>query len=128
MKTDDAQGWLCGVRMLHGHAPGRAISLHPAGAHSAGAAVEHPDATQPPLSIVGLQNEALSVSGITGKSFFDEAGIGQGHVIDPRTGRPTQAARVKAVVCKSATVSDAWATALLVDPSLKLPEGLRPIH
>ena len=91
-------------------------------------AVEHPDATQPPLSIVDLQNEALSVSGITGKSFFDEAGIEQGHVIDPRTGRPTQAARVKAVVCKSATVSDAWATALLVDPSLKLPEGLRPIH
>ena len=49
----------------------------------------------------------------------------QGHVIDPRTGRPTQAARVAAVVCQSATVSDAWATALLVAPDLELPEGLR---
>ena len=91
-------------------------------------AVEHPDADQPPLSIVDLENEALSVSGIGGKSFVDEVGIEQGHVIDPRTGRPTQAARVAAVVCDSATVSDAWATALLVEPGLELPGGLRVIH
>ena len=88
-------------------------------------AVEHPDADQPPLSIVDLQNESLSVSGIGGKSFIDNAGVEQGHVIDPRTGRPTQAARVAAVVCQSATVSDAWATALLVAPDLELPEGLK---
>ena len=88
-------------------------------------AVEHPDADQPPLSIVDLQNESLSVSGIGGKSFIDNAGVEQGHVIDPRTGRPTQAARVAAVVCQSATVSDAWATALLVAPDLELPKGLR---
>ena len=88
-------------------------------------AVEHPDADQPPLSIVDLQNESLSVSGIGGKSFIDNAGVEQGHVIDPRTGRPTQAARVAAVVCHSATVSDAWATALLVTPDLELPEGIR---
>ena len=88
-------------------------------------AVEHPDADQPPLSIVDLQNESLSVSGIGGKSFIDDAGVEQGHVIDPRTGRPTQAARVAAVVCSSATVSDAWATALLVVPNLDLPAGIR---
>ena len=88
-------------------------------------AVEHPDADQPPLSIVDLQNESLSVSGIGGKSFIDDAGVKQGHVIDPCTGRPTQAARVAAVVCQSATVSDAWATALLVAPDLELPKGLR---
>ena len=88
-------------------------------------AVEHPDADQPPLSIVDLQNESLSVSGIGGKSFIDDAGVEQGHVIDPRTGRPTQAARVAAVVCSSATVSDAWATALLVVPNLDLPAGMR---
>ena len=88
-------------------------------------AVEHPDADQPPLSIVDLQNESLSVSGIGGKSFIDDAGVKQGHVIDPCTGRPTQAARVAAVVCLSATVSDAWATALLVVPNLELPEGIR---
>ena len=88
-------------------------------------AVEHLDADQPPLSIVDLQNESLSVSGIGGKSFIDDDGLEQGHVIDPRTGRPTQAARVAAVMCHSATVSDAWATALLVVPNLELPEGLR---
>ena len=87
-------------------------------------AVEHPDADQPPLSIVDLQNESLSVSGIGGKSFIDDAGVEQGHVIDPRTGRPTQATRVAAVVCHSATVSDAWATALLVAPNLELPDGV----
>lgn len=87
--------------------------------------VEHPDTDQPPLSIVDLQNESLSVSGIGGKSFIDDAGVEQGHVIDPRTGRPTQAARVAAVVCSSATVSDAWATALLVAPNLNLPAGMR---
>ena len=91
-------------------------------------AVEHPDADQPPLGIVDLADESLSVSGIGGKSFIDEHGVEQGHVIDPRTGRPAQSARVAAVVCDSATVSDAWATALLVEPGLTLPEGLRVIH
>lgn len=91
-------------------------------------AVEHPDADRPPLNVVDLANESLSVSGIGGKSFIDEHGVEQGHVIDPRTGRPAQSARVAAVVCDSATVSDAWATALLVEPGLTLPEGLRVIH
>ena len=91
-------------------------------------AVEHPDADRPPLNVVDLANESLSVSGIGGKSFIDEHGVEQGHVIDPRTGRPAQSARVAAVVCDSATVSDAWTTALLVEPGLTLPEGLRVIH
>ena len=88
-------------------------------------AVKHPDENQPPLHIVDLQNESLSVSGIGGKSFIDADGHEQGHVIDPRTGRPSQAARVAAVVCASATESDAWATAFLVDPELEAPEGMR---
>ena len=88
-------------------------------------AVKHPDENQPPLHIVDLRDESLSVSGIGGKSFIDADGQEQGHVIDPRTGRPTQAARVAAVVCESATTSDAWATALLVEPGLQPPEGIR---
>jgi len=87
-------------------------------------AVEHQDEDQPPLHIVDLENESLSVSGIGGKSFIDEKGIEQGHVIDPRTGRPTQATRVAAVICHSATESDAWATALLVEPNLQTPPAL----
>jgi thiamine biosynthesis lipoprotein len=88
-------------------------------------AVEHQDEDQPPLHIVDLENESLSVSCIGGKSFIDEKGIEQGHVIDPRTGLPSQAARVAAVICDSATESDAWATALLVEPNLQTPSALR---
>jgi thiamine biosynthesis lipoprotein len=88
-------------------------------------AVKHPDDSQPPLQIIDLQDESLSVSGIGGKSFVDEDGHDQGHVINPRTGRPTQAARVAAVICESATESDAWATALLVDPTLTPPSHIR---
>ncbi|MCH2377941.1 MAG: FAD:protein FMN transferase, partial [Pedosphaera sp.] len=88
-------------------------------------AVQHPDDSQPPLQIVDLQDESLSVSGIGGKSFVDGEGNEQGHVIDPRTGSPTRAARVAAVICNSATDSDAWATALLVDPTLTPPSHIR---
>jgi thiamine biosynthesis lipoprotein len=88
-------------------------------------AVKHPDDSQPPLQIVDLQDESLSVSGISGKSFLDGEGKEQGHVIDPRTGRPTQAAHAAAVICDSAAESDAWATALLVDPALTPPSHIR---
>ena len=91
-------------------------------------AVEHSDGNQLPLEFVDLQNESLSVSGIGGKSFIDAKGNEQGHVIDPRTGRPTQAARVAVVVCDSATESDAWATAFLVEPELQAPAGMRVLR
>lgn len=78
-------------------------------------AIEHPEAEEPPLRIVELVNESLSVSGIGGKSFVDAEGTEQGHVIDPRTGYPSQAARVAAIICNNATESDALATALLTD-------------
>ena len=82
-------------------------------------AIEHPDEGESPIRIVELRDESLSVSGIGGKSFVDVDGHEQGHVIDPRTGRPTQAARVAAVICESATESDALATALLTNgPSM----------
>ena len=88
-------------------------------------AVKHPDDSQPPLQIVDLQDESLSVSGTGGKSFMDEEGRDQGHVINPRTGRPTQAAHTAAVICDSAAESDAWATALLVDHALTPPSHFR---
>ncbi len=82
-------------------------------------AVDHPAATiespQAPLAAVTLCGDTLSVSGVKSKSFTDEAGRLQGHVLDPRTGRPTQAARLAAVLLPSATESDAFSTALLVD-------------
>ena len=95
-------------------------------------AIEHPDSTAavplPPLSVVDLLDGSLSVSGVKGKSFIDIEGRTQGHVIDPRTGRPTQAAQLAAVWLPDATESDAFSTALLVDGPVALPRlcAVRP--
>lgn len=64
------------------------------------------------LAVVSLQDEALSVSGVHGRSFI----MGDkryGHVIDPRTGEPVQGALLAAVALPSATETDALSTALL---------------
>ncbi|MBL69387.1 MAG: hypothetical protein CMO74_13240 [Verrucomicrobiales bacterium] len=93
-------------------------------------AIKHPDDGKPPLRIVELHNEALSVSGIGGKSFLDADGNEQGHVIDPHTGHPTQSARVSAVIHADATASDALATALLTKGSAllrQLPANTRAL-
>lgn len=65
------------------------------------------------LPTVTLQDEALSVSAVWGRS-FEKEGKTLGHVIDPRTGEPCQSAQLAAVITKSATDSDALSTALLV--------------
>ncbi len=66
-----------------------------------------------PFAVVSLADESLSVSAVWGKSF--QAGARTyGHVIDPRTGAPTRAALLSAVVLRSATEADALSTALLV--------------
>jgi thiamine biosynthesis lipoprotein len=67
----------------------------------------------PKLPTVNLCDEALSVSAIWGRS-FEKDGKVLGHVIDPRTGEPTQGAQLAAVITKSAADSDALSTALLV--------------
>ena len=54
----------------------------------------------------------MSVSAIWGRS-FQSGGKTFGHVIDPRTGHPTEAALLSAVVLPSATETDALSTALL---------------
>ena len=66
------------------------------------------------LAIVELHDESLSVSAPSGKSFVNE-GTEYGHVIDPRSGYPVAGASLTAVVASSSMVSDALATALLVE-------------
>lgn len=116
--------------MIHGgtstvHAIGR-----PPGDEPWKIAIERPqqDAAQPAelLAVVPLENEAMSVSAIWGRSFQD-GGKNYGHVIDPRTGRPTEAALLSAVVLPSATETDALSTALLTMGSAGLDRvtGLR---
>ena len=79
-------------------------------------AIESPPgdgATPQWLATVPLQDEALSVSAVWGKSFEHE-GKTFGHVLDPRTGQPVANAVLAAVVLPSATETDALSTALLV--------------
>ena len=75
------------------------------------------DASAPPLAVMELENESLSVSAVWGRSFA-VAGKTYGHIIDPRTGAPAEHARLSAVVLPGATESDALSTALLIAPEL----------
>ena len=63
--------------------------------------------------MVPLRDESLSVSAVWGKGFA-AGGRFFGHVIDPRTGEPVDAAWLAAVVTPSATDADALSTALLI--------------
>lgn len=62
---------------------------------------------------IPLKDEALSVSAVWGKG-FENKGRFYGHVIDPRTGEPTEGALLAAIVMDSATDTDAWSTAALI--------------
>ena len=59
-----------------------------------------------------LRDRALSLSGPHNKSFRSGDRL-YGHVLDPRTGEPTQGALLAAVGHNSATLTDALSTALL---------------
>jgi len=65
------------------------------------------------LAVVPLNDEALSVSAVWGKSFAAGDRV-YGHVIDPRKGEPVDGAVLAAVALPSATESDAISTALLI--------------
>ena len=64
------------------------------------------------LGYVNLMDQALSVSAPHGK-WFEVDGKRYGHVIDPRSGRPTSWSLLAAVVTDSGTDSDALSTGLL---------------
>ena len=85
-----------------------------------------------PLATVSLRDQSLSVSAVWGKS-FTAADRSYGHVIDPRTGQPTQGASLAAIVLPSATESDALSTMLLtlgpdgLEQTLRLREGMQAL-
>jgi thiamine biosynthesis lipoprotein len=76
-------------------------------------ASNRPPSMESLLTTLTLENEALSVSAIRGKS-FQSGGKTFGHVLDPRVGCPVQGASLAAVILPSATETDALSTALLV--------------
>jgi thiamine biosynthesis lipoprotein len=71
------------------------------------------------LGEVLLRDRGLSVSGPHNRAFRAGDRL-YGHVLDPRTGEPTEGALLAAVGHRSATLTDALSTALLVLG----PEGL----
>jgi thiamine biosynthesis lipoprotein len=92
--------------------------------------VGSPQAAQDPLALVSLRDEALSVSAVWGRSFEHEGKV-LGHVLDPRTGYPVEAALLSAVALPSATETDALSTALLISGSeriAKLRPGMRTLR
>ncbi len=103
--------------LLHGGTSTTAAIGAPPDAAAWNIAVDLPStaATPPPtrLAVVPLRDESLSVSAVWGRSF--QSGEQRfGHVIDPRTGQPVQAALLAALVLPSAAESDALSTALLL--------------
>ncbi len=85
----------------------------PLDAESWNVAVVDPRLPDEPVAVVAIQDEALSVSAVSGKSFEAE-GTCYGHVLDPRLGKPVRGALLAATVSSSAATADAISTALLV--------------
>jgi thiamine biosynthesis lipoprotein len=119
-KPSDADAWKVAIECPPGlPAPARDGGIpndsgRSASRASGDAAGEASGPDRAPLrAIVPLEDEALSVSAVWGKSFQAD-GKHFGHVLDPRTGEPVSNAVLAAVVLASATETDALSTALLV--------------
>ena len=78
-------------------------------------AVERPDSSaREVMATVRLEDASIATSGDY-RNFFEVDGVRYSHTIDPRTGRPLRHDLVSVtVIHPSATMADAWATALTV--------------
>ncbi|MBI5832034.1 MAG: FAD:protein FMN transferase [Armatimonadetes bacterium] len=81
------------------------------GSHQAG--IAEPGTPGEPFATVPLRDQAAAVSGVRGAGFAFE-GRFYGHIVDPRTGWPSQGPRVAAVICPSPVTAEVLSTALLV--------------
>jgi FAD:protein FMN transferase len=81
--------------------------------------VRHPFVTNGRMGVLILRDGAVCTSG-NYERFSVIDGKRYSHIIDPRTGRPTEANPSVTVLAPSATIADAWATAL----SVLGPDGL----
>lgn len=89
-------------------------------------AVEKPDSTtREVIATVRLEDAAIATSGDY-RNYFEVDGVRYSHTIDPRTGRPVRHDLVSVtVIHPSATMADAWATALTVLGTKKALEVAR---
>ena len=79
-----------------------------------------------PGKTVVLRNEAASTSGDY-ENFFEKGGRHYAHIVDPKTGVPVEGIRSVTVKARTCTESDAWATAIYVNPALK-PRGIQVVY
>ena len=108
------------IEILRGHGITSAL-LHggTSSVHALGAPPDSPAwriAWKPPAGsprAFDLRDSALSVSAVHGKTFESQGRV-YGHVMDPRSGAPTTAARAVAVRGRTSLECDALSTALLV--------------
>jgi thiamine biosynthesis lipoprotein len=75
--------------------------------------IRDPAGNVPWLARLVLYNEAVATSGDY-EQFVDADGKRYGHILDPRTGWSARGLSSVTVLCKRATIADAWATALFV--------------
>lgn len=75
--------------------------------------VPHPHRLERSLGDIVLRDEALGTSG-AGTQFFMAEGRRYGHLLDPRTGRPTEGVYTATAVAATAAEADALATAFYI--------------
>jgi thiamine biosynthesis lipoprotein len=113
----------CAARTLRRHGVARALlgagqSSYvaigaPVGAEGWPITVPSPHHAARALSTVQLRDRSLSTSG-SNQKYFEVDGQRYSHIIDPRTGHPTQGMMQVTVTAPAATDSDALSTALFV--------------
>jgi len=84
--------------------------------------------SRPPQAVVEfeIQNEAVSTAGDY-ENFFEIHGRHYSHMIDPRTGRPACHRHSLSVRAPTCALSDAWSTALFVNPKIRVPDSIQVI-
>ena len=75
--------------------------------------LSHPLRNDIQLGEIVLRDQGLGTAG-SGNQFFHHRGKRYGHILDPRTGRPTEGLLSVTVIAPNATLADALATAFFV--------------
>jgi FAD:protein FMN transferase len=76
--------------------------------------VPHPHEREEYVGQIILRDEALGTSG-AGTQFFEIDGRRYGHLVDPRTGRPTEGVYTATAIAPTAAEADALATAFFIN-------------